>query len=53
MGARTAKGLQHLPTLSSIEQGQPLTLSVSTTHLVVSGALVVEKEVAQLGAGTK
>jgi hypothetical protein len=36
--------LQHLPTLSSSEQGQPHILYVSTTHRVVSGALVVEKE---------
>jgi hypothetical protein len=42
--------LQHLPTLSSPEQGQPLILYVSTTHTLVSGTLVVEKEVAQ-GAG--
>jgi hypothetical protein len=37
--------LQHLPTLSSPEQGQPLILYVSATHSTVSGALVVEKEV--------
>jgi hypothetical protein len=42
--------LQHLPTLTSPEQGQPLILYVSATHTVVSGALVIEKEVAQ-GAG--
>jgi hypothetical protein len=42
--------LQHLPTLSSPEQGQPLILYVSATHTVVSGALVIEKEAAQ-GAG--
>jgi hypothetical protein len=42
--------LQHLPTLSSLEQGQPLILYVSATHTVVRGALVVEKEAAQ-GAG--
>jgi hypothetical protein len=34
-----------LPTLSSLEQGQPLILYVSATHSVVSGALVVEKEI--------
>jgi hypothetical protein len=39
-----------LPTLSSPEQGQPLILYISTTHTVVSGALVIEKEAAQ-GAG--
>jgi hypothetical protein len=42
--------LQHLPTLSSLEQGQPLILYVSATHTVVRGALVIEKEAAQ-GAG--
>jgi hypothetical protein len=36
--------LQHLPTLSSPEQGQPLILYISATHTVVSRALVVEKE---------
>jgi hypothetical protein len=36
-----------LPTLSSPEQGQPLILYVSTTHTIVSRALVVEKKVAQ------
>jgi hypothetical protein len=45
--------LQHLPTLSSSEQGQPLILYVSATHLVVSGALVIEKEVAHKGTTTK
>jgi hypothetical protein len=30
--------------LSSPEQGQPLILYVSATHLAVSGALVIEKE---------
>jgi hypothetical protein len=33
-----------LPTLSSTEQGQPLILYVSTTHLAVGRAMVVEKE---------
>jgi hypothetical protein len=42
--------LQHLPTLSNPKQGQPLTLYVSPTHTVVSGALVIEKEAAR-GAG--
>jgi hypothetical protein len=32
--------LEHLPTLSSLEQGQPLILYVSATHFAVSGALV-------------
>jgi hypothetical protein len=46
--------LQHLPILSSLEQGQPLILHVSVTHTVVSGALVVEKEAAQkAGAAAK
>jgi hypothetical protein len=42
--------LQRLPTLSSPEQGQPLILYVSFTYIVVSGALVIEKETTQ-GAG--
>jgi hypothetical protein len=37
--------LQQLPTLSSLEQGQPLILYVSTTHAAISRALVLEKEV--------
>jgi hypothetical protein len=37
--------LHHLPTLSSLEQGQPLILYVSATHLAVYRVLVVEKEV--------
>jgi hypothetical protein len=37
--------VQHLPTLSSPKQGQPLILYVSATHSAISGALVVEKEV--------
>jgi hypothetical protein len=45
--------LQDLPTLSSLEQGQPLILYISATHLVVSGALVVEKEAAHKGATMK
>jgi hypothetical protein len=44
---------QHLPTLSSLEQGQPLILYFSITHSVVSGALVVEKEAARSGAAAK
>jgi hypothetical protein len=35
--------LQHLPTLSSPEQGQPIILYVCATHSIVSGALVVKK----------
>jgi hypothetical protein len=35
--------LEHLPTLPSPKQGQPLILYVSATHSVVSGALVTEK----------
>jgi hypothetical protein len=45
--------LQHLTTLSSPEQGQPLILYVSATHSVVSIALIMEKEVVQLEAATK
>jgi hypothetical protein len=45
--------LQHLRTLSSLELGQPLILYVSTTHSVVSRALVIEKESAQMGNTTK
>jgi hypothetical protein len=41
--------LEHLPTLSSLEQGHPLILYVSTMHLAVSGALVVEKEITRDG----
>jgi hypothetical protein len=45
--------LQHLPTLSSPEQGQPLILYVFATHSVVSGALVIEKETEQMGNTAK
>jgi hypothetical protein len=45
--------LQHLPTLSSPKQGQPLILYVSGARLVVSRDLVVEKEIAQLGPAAK
>jgi phenylalanine-4-hydroxylase len=45
--------LQHLPILSSPEQGQPLILYVSATHSVVSRALVIEKDATQAGAMTK
>jgi hypothetical protein len=36
--------LEHLPTLSSPEQGQPLILYASAINSVVGGTLVVEKE---------
>jgi hypothetical protein len=45
--------LQHLPTLSSPEQGQPLILYVSVTHSAITGALVIEKEITQNGKTTK
>jgi hypothetical protein len=45
--------LQQLPTLSSLEQGQPLILYVSAIHSVVNGALVVEKETSKAGKTTK
>jgi hypothetical protein len=45
--------LQHLTTLSSPEQGQPLILYVSTTQSIVSGVLVIEKDAAQAGVMTK
>jgi hypothetical protein len=35
--------LEHLPTLSILEQEQPLILYVSVMHSVISGALVIEK----------
>jgi hypothetical protein len=41
--------LQQLAILSNPEQGQPLILYVSITHLAVSGALVVDKEVTKNG----
>jgi hypothetical protein len=41
--------LEHLPTLSSPEQGQPLILYVSTMHSAVNGAPDVEKEVMKDG----
>jgi hypothetical protein len=41
--------LEHLPTLSTPEQGQPLIMYVSATHSVVSGALVIEKEIIKEG----
>jgi hypothetical protein len=39
--------LEHLPTLPSSQQGQPLILYVSATHSAVSGALVTDKEITQ------
>jgi hypothetical protein len=39
--------------LSTPEQGQPLILYVSATHLAVSGALVVEKEIMHKDKTTK
>jgi hypothetical protein len=36
--------LEHLPMLSSIEEGQPIILYISAMHLAVSRALVIEKE---------
>jgi hypothetical protein len=41
--------LEHLPTPSRLEQGQPLILYISAMHLAVSGALVVEKEATKDG----
>jgi hypothetical protein len=37
--------LEHLPTLSHPEQGQPLILFVSTTHSAISRGQVTEKEI--------
>jgi hypothetical protein len=45
--------LEHLPTLSSPEQGQPLILYVFTKHSVVTGALVIEKEITHKDKTTK
>jgi hypothetical protein len=45
--------LEHLPTLSSLEQGQPLILYVSATHSAVSQALAVEKEITRDGKNVK
>jgi hypothetical protein len=45
--------LQHMPTLSSLEQGHPLILYVSATHSVISGALVIEKDAAHKGTMMK
>jgi hypothetical protein len=40
---------QKLPTLTSPQLDQPLILYVSTTHTVVSGALVQEREISKEG----
>jgi hypothetical protein len=45
--------LEHFPTLSSPDQGQPLILYVSATDSVVNGALVVKKEIMKDGKSTK
>jgi hypothetical protein len=45
--------VEHLPTLSSTEQGQPLILYVFATYSAVSGALVIKKEVTRNGKNTK
>jgi hypothetical protein len=45
--------LEHFPTLSSLEQGQPPIPYVSTTHSAVSGALVAKKEIMQNGKKVK
>jgi hypothetical protein len=45
--------LEHLPTLSSPEQGQPLILYVLAMHSVVSGALIIEKETTYKDKTTK
>jgi hypothetical protein len=45
--------LQHLPTLSSPEQGQPLILYVSAMHSAISRALVPDKEIMQNGKTMK
>jgi hypothetical protein len=37
--------LENLPTLSSLEQGQPFILYVFATQSAVSGTLVVKKEI--------
>jgi hypothetical protein len=52
VGARTIKKtfdelkehIQQLPTLSSPQPDKPLNLYVSASHIVVSGALMQEKE---------
>jgi hypothetical protein len=45
--------LDKLTTLSSLELGQTLILYVSATHLAVSGALVVEKEIIENSKAAK
>jgi hypothetical protein len=41
--------LEHLPTLSSPEQGQPLILYISATHSAVNESLAIEKEITRDG----
>jgi hypothetical protein len=60
VGSRATKSLQKLkelpeklPMLSSLEQGQHLILYVSTMHASISGALIVEKEIASNGKVAK
>jgi hypothetical protein len=38
--------VEHLPMLSSLEQGQPLILYILATHSAINRALVIEKETA-------
>jgi hypothetical protein len=45
--------LEHLLTLSSLKQGQPLILYVSATHSTVSEALVIKKETTHNDKTTK
>jgi ribonuclease HI len=45
--------LEKLPTLSSPERGQPLIIYVLATHVAVSGALVVDKEIVRSGKAMK
>jgi hypothetical protein len=45
--------LEHLPILSSPEQGQPLIMYVSATHSTISRALVIEKETTHNDKTTK
>jgi hypothetical protein len=60
VGSRAAKAfddlksyVEHLPALSSPDQGQPLIPYVSAMHSVVSGALVTKKEITQNGKTVK
>jgi hypothetical protein len=45
--------LEHIPTLSSPEHGQPLIMYVSAIHSAISGALVTEKQITQNGKTMK